>query len=287
MPVDADDGADPYLKILMSLQYDPAKPEHIVAGLQRWFGDGFRVLGADLATELETRPPLNQAAIRTSRDYGIVGEAWASMSGAQGVTDKRPGVFAYSEANFKRLLEHWVPRLLFATHITLYRIDEHGRPGQRGKVSLEARHMERDQSYLQMEAWFPPGRVTSVQRPDTLRWWRSAADFLNPTYGEISDGYYMTTKWELSHRLIAELDTIPKGNELLRGYSWITIAGQQVGDRLGGADGLLETGAFAKVEHLANGGYWLQATETLEDYDVEAEVRVHQALQAVLPGAIG
>jgi hypothetical protein len=78
-------------------------------------------------------------------------------------------------------------------------------------------------------------------------------------------------------------DTIPAARSTLRGYSWLTICAQDIGDRLGGVEALQATGAFHEVSQLAYGGYWLQATERFQQYDIDSARRVFKALAVALP----
>jgi hypothetical protein len=268
-------------KILMSLPHQPGDPDRLV-GLRRWFGDGFRVLAGDMATELDSRPPLNQDAIRSNRGFGEPGQVWCSVSRMLTSRSRRSGAFAYSQRNFDRLLRSWLAAPFFDVQIDVSRINEEGRPWWLSRVTMKAQRLEEDERYLQLETWFPRDRIG----PNLLGWWRDVADRLNPTYGELSSAYYLRTRYESSHGLFAH-DTVPEGHRVLRGYAWITLAGQQVGDKLGGVEGLRATGAFVRVEQLANGGYWLQATEDFEAYGVDAEARVYRGLGSVLPDVNG
>ena len=72
----------------------------------------------------------------------------------------------------------------------------------------------------------------------------------------------------------------------MRGYSWITICPQEIGDRLGGEEALRATGAFCEVSSLRAGGYWLLATPTYLEYDMEAATRVFRALAPALPAGM-
>jgi hypothetical protein len=48
-------------------------------------------------------------------------------------------------------------------------------------------------------------------------------------------------------------------------------------------DALRASGAFAQVDRLGNGSYWLQATECFADYDMDRAQRVQQVLRPALP----
>jgi hypothetical protein len=128
-------------------------------------------------------------------------------------------------------------------------------------------------------------------QPEDMRWplalslLKSTADAAVPSHGSVS--FYDTifrTPLELSLHLAPE-DTVPRSREQLRGYGWITILGEEMGIRFGGEAGLRKTGAFAEVVRLTNGGYWLKATPTLEEYRALQAEKVRLVLAPVLPNA--
>jgi hypothetical protein len=49
----------------------------------------------------------------------------------------------------------------------------------------------------------------------------------------------------------------PESRKSLRGYAWLTLCPQEIGDRLGGVGALWAGGAFVAVEALRKGGYRL------------------------------
>lgn len=115
---------------------------------------------------------------------------------------------------------------------------------------------------------------------------RSRADLLNPSYGSIGDeapGVSETSLEACLPMVILPAEQLPAGRSRLRGYSWVTILAAELIDKVGGADALQRSGAFAEVAPLAHGGLWLQATEHLADYDDDAMMRVWQALKPVIP----
>jgi len=272
------------VKLLMSLGYDdPADAQ--IAAIQRWFADGLATLGAAVAAELEQGPALNPASIRTDRDYGQPGQAWGQLSGGVGPFNRRPGVFVYSPANFDRLLRRWVPERMFEIQIRISRLDEQGRPHSITPVTLVSNHLDTDPNFLQLEAWCPDEWFTAADyRAAALRWWREIAEDISPTYGEVSNANYLRSGLEMDLGL-SDQDTVPRGRDLLRGYSWLTIASQEVGDRLGGVDALRASGAFQNVERLARGGFWLQATDELATYGAAQQAKVHSVLAPALPDA--
>ena len=67
----------------------------------------------------------------------------------------------------------------------------------------------------------------------------------------------------------------------LRGYDWVTVIPAELAERLGGADGLLTTGAFHWVVGLTHGGVLAQATESPRNFTREAARAVADALRPV------
>ncbi|MBB5868606.1 hypothetical protein F4553_001985 [Allocatelliglobosispora scoriae] len=118
---------------------------------------------------------------------------------------------------------------------------------------------------------------------------RAVAHEANPAYGEINIGPTPTSLTVFS-KALKEADFESSlafdragSRQVLRGYSWVTVMPQELGDSLGGLAGLEQTQAFHEVVPLRNGGYWLKATERFSDYDDTAIRRVFEAVRPVLP----
>lgn len=79
-------------------------------------------------------------------------------------------------------------------------------------------------------------------------------------------------------------ETVRSVRHTLRGYSWITILSEPQTERVGGVAQLRGSGAFVRVEPLAGGGCWLQATDTFDGYGDAEAARVYQVLRPLLPG---
>ncbi|WP_329194116.1 hypothetical protein [Streptomyces sp. NBC_01435] len=74
----------------------------------------------------------------------------------------------------------------------------------------------------------------------------------------------------------------PNWRERLRGYSWLTVAPDDIVHHLGGVDALRDSGAFSSISVLPNGSFLLQATDWFHEYRDERVVAVHRALRARL-----
>ena len=157
--------------------------------------------------------------------------------------------------------------------------------------------------------WWPQFAIEARRNPKAPQWWylstqfsrewldlpgyeealvgvlRDFTEVCNPTHGELSRDNQMNLS-ELENLLRFRRDaneTTQESRQILRGYGWITVCAQELGDRLGGVEGLRATGAFTEVAALGRGGYWLQATARRPDYDEAAAERVFRALAPVLP----
>jgi hypothetical protein len=149
--------------------------------------------------------------------------------------------------------------------------------------------LDRSHTALSLKLDFAEGRLAgeAFQR-QLLRSVRSLAEELMVSFAEI--GHQPWTRGsEFPQTMLERLlyrtprDTILASRSTLRGYSWLTICAEEIGDRLGGVAALQATGAFHEVSQLAYGGYWLQATERFQQYDVDSARRVFGALAAALP----
>ncbi|MEV6147665.1 hypothetical protein [Streptomyces sp. NPDC051992] len=74
----------------------------------------------------------------------------------------------------------------------------------------------------------------------------------------------------------------PNWRERLRGYSWLTVAPDDILHHLGGVDALRDSGAFSSISVLPNGSFLLQATDWFHEYRDEPVAAVHRALRARL-----
>jgi hypothetical protein len=155
----------------------------------------------------------------------------------------------------------------------------------------QARPLRNTSGWLVLDAEVPTDDFTDpgCGRAEQQRWLRAirpAADRLNPGYGQIDywrdKGNTALERCSTGLARNAQL-AIPQTRERLRGYSWLTIASQEVAEKLGGASALAATGAFAEVEPLAGGGLWLLATEDFADYGMKAAEAVFHAVAPALP----
>lgn len=176
--------------------------------------------------------------------------------------------------------------------IRVGRLDENGFFGPR-ILYATAWPAEKSPGWLVLDAQVPATALTAAEQRRWLDALRSVADRVDPGFGHIEYGR-ARGQTALEDHLIGRdipLDrreprrSAVHNREWLRGYSWLTIASQQVADRLGGAAGLAATGAFAAAEPLASGGVWLLATEDFNDWGAKpAEAVFHAVAPALVPG---
>ncbi|WP_132287055.1 hypothetical protein [Kribbella sp. VKM Ac-2568] len=103
-----------------------------------------------------------------------------------------------------------------------------------------------------------------------------------PSFGNIaSDNSGSLTALEALLRR-QRRDALAQSEAVLRGYSWVTVCPSALVKRLGGSSALEASGAFVEVRSLRSGAL-LKATETFEEYDDEAVMRVFKSLAPVLP----
>ncbi|BCJ56351.1 hypothetical protein Asp14428_78260 [Actinoplanes sp. NBRC 14428] len=87
-------------------------------------------------------------------------------------------------------------------------------------------------------------------------------------------------------RLLNRRDGLPMSRQVVRDYGWLTVLAEELGDRLGGLPALRASGAFAQVERLAAGGFWLLATPTWDEYGWPQAQRLFEVLAPVLPPGV-
>lgn len=115
---------------------------------------------------------------------------------------------------------------------------------------------------------------------------REFADRWAPRFGHVSYSYKTDSQTTLELCLRAPAcEDIDRIRAWARGYSWVTVLSDAFVERLGGIHALQDSHAFTKVEPLASGSVWLQATDTWPEYDMDAVHRVFEALRPVIrPG---
>jgi hypothetical protein len=119
---------------------------------------------------------------------------------------------------------------------------------------------------------------------------RAVTSLTNPACGEVSfqipgETYTAPLEYLLQTKRNGR-DSVAESRLTVRSYSWVTIISEEIGERLGGESALGDSGAFYRVEHLAGGGYLLQATELFEEYGHDEAYQVFRVLAPALPPGV-
>src|SRR5436305_3560388 len=276
----------PVLQAQLSIQAEQAGQELLARATREWFTGAVETLGGQLWQELNDRAV---APADTPEWWGgQPGDVWAECCAYFG---SRSDWSPYSAAAWDALLEA-IDGASVIRAFALYRLAGlvPGRlhPGF-PRLGLSARYVD-----LPAYNWWGMKLQGSRdvlagdahQERQLLGLVRSVADTCAPAYGETS--FDNTGLLDFATSYEHNLGRFPwnavrRANRSPRGYSWLTILAEPVGDRLGGEAALRETAVFAEVSRLAGGGYWLLATTRLVNYDLAAAERVRQALAPVLP----
>jgi hypothetical protein len=274
----------PVLQAQLSIQADRAGQQLLARATREWFIAAVQTLGAPLWQELNDRA----VAPAEMPEWwgGQPGDVWAECCAYFG---SRSDWSPYSARDWEALLEAIDgPSVILA--FTLYRLAAlmPGRlhPGF-PRLGLSARYVD-----LPAYNWWGLKLQASAdlladadRERQLLQLVRSVADTGNPAYGEISFDNTGLLDFDTSYEHNVGLypwNAVRRATRNPRGYSWLTILAEPVGNRLGGEAALRDSGAFVEVARLVGGGYWLLATSRLAEYDLDAADRVRTVLAPVL-----
>lgn len=250
--------------------------EKVASVIKMFFDRAWDDLGARFHQRvLDVSPEQLTGEARAVRGPGAI----SAMIGLEsdGSDFSRP----YSPEAWRQFLDGFdeVPALAWFDIITN---DEQGRPDGQGLI-VQCKRVGDGERWLLMQVSGDSFLVEGANQQRFVGFLEAVANHADPVYGEIS------WKWEVYPSVLElalgvdPVDVLPRARRVLRGYSWITLLPEEIGNRLGGEAGLNGTGAFVRVKHLAGGGYLAQATECFSQYDEGAAERVYQALVPVLP----
>jgi hypothetical protein len=276
----------------MQLQLTVERPADDAAAarmLRAWFAGAFEAMGGRLRAAVLAAEPMSDYNLRgrpASEPYGQPGEVWSaihtSVRGARGVRTKSK---AFSTKAWTAFLDG-LATVPFGAELTAVTLDHSGFPNAFPSLRDGLGTNEDSDGWLFLNVRFGPELLDDPDfQKSALAFVRSFADDWNPAYGEISyDRGSGRTAWENVFRGLPEVTALTS-REVLRGYAWLTICPQEIGDRLGGLSALRASGAFAQVETLGNGGYWLLATEDWRDFGQPAAERIFPVVAPALrPG---
>ncbi|MCL7455879.1 hypothetical protein ABT235_27560 [Micromonospora echinofusca] len=268
-------GPQPYVPTVMQLTVEVESDGGLARSLLReWFEAGLRILAASLVGNS-----------RSGADHGHSLEGWTGaamfITPFEGRAELRQ---EYSPESWQGFLDALIRLPSFAS-FEAQQLGPQGVPSFPSTV-VSCERVDGDRAWLNLSMVTKPQLRRSGKRwGEALSFLREMAEKVNPSYGGIS---FLDTVF--SSPLEAQLhlrsrDTVPISRSRLRGYGWITILPEEVGVRLGGVAGLRASGAFAEVAALENGGFWLRATEDLDNYRAQQAELVRSALAVVLPNA--
>jgi hypothetical protein len=129
-----------------------------------------------------------------------------------------------------------------------------------------------------------PGGLSQVLPALVELTWR-VGDVANPAYGEIVINAGTVAPATLLDSVLARSveESAQASRGQLRGYEWVTLCPEELIARLGGVSALRDSGAFAEVMPLSQGGALLRATDAPADYRGDRVRAVFRALAPVLP----
>jgi hypothetical protein len=284
------------VSICMDLEFGQ---QRVIDAARTFFRQGLEMLGHELHARVEDALSAG-TYLGTDRRRAALGEV-SAVCGAEFVDARghmRKRNFVYSPRKLESLMDQ------LDQNPTLVGIDIHTwghRPSAGGELaSVEpSLHMSWFRSTTEWASPLPdwvllyadssyelmlgsPERQAAV-----LEFLRAVTGLTNPACGEVSfqtpGGTYTAPLEYLLQTKRKRRDSVAESRHTVRSYSWVTLISEEIGERLGGEHALSGNGAFYRVEHLAGGGYLLQATELFEDYQHEQAYRVFQILAPALP----
>ncbi len=277
----------------MQLQVTLQRPEDDAeAGRmsRAWFAGVFEAMGGRLRDALLAAGPLSAYNLRgrnMEEPFGQPGEVWATVqTKVRGTRGPRAKTDPFSEEAWDAFLGRLASPLLQSASLRAATLDYDGFPQAFPVLDIVAEVNEAAPEWMFLSVRFSPDWLDDPRyQKSTLAFARSFADDWNPAYGEISydRGSRRTAFENVFHGDSPE--TAVTSREVLRGYGWLTLCPQEIGDRLGGLEALRNSGVFAEAEALTRGGYWLLATEDYRDFGQDVAERMFPVLAPALrPG---
>jgi hypothetical protein len=255
--------------------------------LRAWFGGAFEAMGGELRQRLLAVEPLSDDLLRRrprNDPYGQPGDVWSHvMTGVRGARGIRNRANAFSTAAWQKFLTG-MDKVPATGELNICTLDQHGFPHGLPAMRVHSEFHDEDERWLFLWVLFGPDLLQDPgYQQETLSFARTFANRYNPSYGEVSYNLGgLDTAFEQRFTLRPSR-TILSSRSVLRGYSWLTICPQEIGDRLGGLQALRSSAAFAEVEPLDAGGYWLLATSDYRGFDAATAERIFQVVAPALP----
>jgi hypothetical protein len=258
-----------------------------------WLARTRKQLFPDLDRALSEDPVLYRRGLTDpAQPLGAPYAVWAGMRIQRSPRSGGGGLTLYSVSAWQRMLDGLAESYPFQVTVTICPLNGEGRQSRMGRAvtivaAREHEHPEWARFQVSvpadLEAW--PGSAAIQQGwASFVKEWAERAE---TCFGQVTDdANSMATALERATGRYS-WDTVPRCEQALRGYSWVTVCPRPLAAQLGGAAGLAATGAFSDVSQVAGGSVFLRATPTLTEYGEIAGRRVLEALAPVLlPGRV-
>ena len=277
-----------HAQLVIDLSDDSGRGERTIV---EWFETGWRQLGGRLREMTEAQAAGMFVPVNETGPFGV--DAWFERvphGDRDGASDP------YSAQEWRRFLDHLRQGDDMAYAFSINELawnDSLGRPfavgndGYPRTFTIECIRYEVDGrrfALLGLDARRDQLLGSSEQEDALGAFFRQAAEQAGPLFGQIGFDYGIWCMTGLEYRLyLNPWQTLRKVEQVLRGYSWVTVLPDVMVDRLGGEQQLADTGVFVAAERLFAGGWWLQAAASAADYTQAHAKRVFRALRPVLP----
>jgi hypothetical protein len=262
----------PKLNAEYQLNLDRARVEPLGDVLRLWFAEGVRLLFGPVMEALKGAPPLKIVSENSEPDPP--GKMYGQVKLDRHVDGRiRRSRKVFSDTNLEVFLSNLDDTLDHAD-VSLIHMDD-TRDGCRLSASLGFS----DANLILLNCYMPVTWLgDAAYERALLEFARTTAHVSNPLYGQI--GYYRATfDTAFDDRLrFNPPSSVVETEAELRGYDWLTIVPESLGQKLGGRQHFESSGAFIEVVHLDRGGYFLLATPTFADYDIGAAEKVFDAV---------
>ena len=257
-----------------------SSPEEFGRIVLDWLLTGVQVLASDISEELLAGKPVAEEPHRDS-DYDhplrprppIGGDVWIDY----GEGGKKAYMKPYSRTSLDRLRK--MSEELSGATISLGRKMD----GRVIQCVLQADRVGDSAGFARLFVNIPADGC--IETSPEIAYMRSFAAANVVAFGHVSPVDNTLLGWtELELGLGRPMwDSLTELDRYLRGYSWVTVVPEMLAARLGGPQALRESGAFCRVDVLAGGSVWLQATPRWSEYGHEQIDRVFEVLAPVLP----
>lgn len=226
---------------------------------------------------------------RSGQPLGKPGDMWASLTRYGNLAGRVTSRRAWSRRGWTAFLDG-LKKFPAAAQMDLLELDAGGGRRHADLATINVDVVSEDGGWFRMGCEFggfehgPRNRIAGVTEADARNFLWKAVHRLPVTFGGVGDDGQVNGPTMLESALHRDaVSGVLHSREVLRGYPWVTVCAPEIVARLGGLDALRAGGAFYEVAALPGGAAWLQATESLAEYEGETLHRVFRTLAAVLP----